>query len=479
MIRLREVACTATMRGTRTSRARQAVRIALIVIAAALSQSVSADMFSAALAYQKGDFEQAFKDFRELAELGQPTAQFNVAAMYAKGQGTRQSELNAYAWAMIAADNGEPRGKVLADELRPNLAPGSEKLAEDVRSRFGPPALTERLMPRALARPAEELEQRQRCRPVKDYMPTYPEDARREGIEGEVYVEFTLMPDGHARNSRILYAIPGEQFEKAVRATLLRADFVPGAAGGDPIQCTLFYRFTIAGANLQDYVGLKAFVAKTLAQAQDGDPKAQLIYGMMIAGLPQLNRPRSAALPWFLKAAQSGSPVAQFEVGYSLLKGWGCQCEENKALIWLGRAAATDEPDAQVALAAYSLRDRADSEGFKRAKIWLERAVAHGNRDGMLYLSALLAAAPDAGLRDAKRSLDLLGEVFAGDRNDPTAFEIRAAAQAGLGNFPGAVKSERTAINMARKIGWDVSALNERLSSYQGNQPWYGDLLGF
>jgi TPR repeat protein len=87
-----------------------------------------ADLVSAGAAYQKGDFEAAFKDYRALAELGQPTAQFNVAVMYARGEGTRQSEIYAYAWASLAAENGLEKAKVLADSLRPALsaAPGSE-----------------------------------------------------------------------------------------------------------------------------------------------------------------------------------------------------------------------------------------------------------------------------------------------------------------------------------------------------------------
>jgi hypothetical protein len=46
-----------------------------------------ADLYSAEVAYNKHDFEAAFQQFRELAELGQPQAQYNLAVMYAKGGG--------------------------------------------------------------------------------------------------------------------------------------------------------------------------------------------------------------------------------------------------------------------------------------------------------------------------------------------------------------------------------------------------------
>ena len=468
----------ATIRRVRKRKPPWFVRAALLLATAAISAPSFADLFTSQTAYQKGDFDTAFKGFRELAELGQPKAQYNLAIMYARGEGTRESDINAYAWAEIAGDNGNPQGKLLADKVRPYLAPGSESLAEDIRARFGPPALTERLMPKALASADDEL-MRTRCKPVANAFPTYPLQALDEGVQGEVFVAFTLMPDGHARNPRILYAIPRKAFEQTVRSRIMSSGFGVAPAGSAPLQCTLFYRFVIEGKGLSDYDSLKAFMVKIRKRAEEGDPGAQLVYGMAISGLPQLSRPRSEALPWFLKAAQAGSPAAQFQVGYSLLNGLGCRCEESKALVWLARAAASDEPDAQVALGAYALRDRSDPDALKRAKVWLERAVAQDSHDGTLYLSALLSTAPDAQLRDPKRGLDLIDKMFAGIKEDPTAFEIRAAAQAALARFPEAVNNEQTAINMARKIGWDVSALNERLSSYQGNQPWYGDLLGF
>src|SRR6266853_1179907 len=123
------------------------MRILLVLVMAVLCGAARADLFTAQVAYAKGDYGRAFKDYRELAELGQPQAQYNLAVMYAKGQGARQSELNAYAWASLAAEGGYALGKTLADKLRPELAPGSEKLAEDIRAPFSRAVLDARLMP--------------------------------------------------------------------------------------------------------------------------------------------------------------------------------------------------------------------------------------------------------------------------------------------------------------------------------------------
>jgi TPR repeat protein len=229
----------------------------------------------------------------------------------------------------------------------------------------------------------------------------------------------------------------------------------------------------------RDYYRLDGFVAETLADAKAGDPQAQMLYGMLLVGLPQLNKPRSQALPWFLKSAQAGIPSAQYQVGYSLLKGWGCSCDENKGVDWLRRAAQAGQPEAEVTLAMYALKGSPDEGRLKQAKLWLEQAAASGSHDGRLYLSALLATAPEAQGGDPRRALTLLDTVFRGVKDDPTAFEIRAAAQASAGEFKEAVQSERKAIAMAQRLKWDMSPLNERLTHYMANQPWRGSLLEF
>src|SRR5437588_234200 len=98
--------------------------VVFVAFAGLVTTPAVADLISASTAYQKGDYAKAFRDFRELAELGQPTAQFNLAVMYAKGQGVRQSEIYAYAWASLAAENGLEKAEHMADGLRPGIAPG-------------------------------------------------------------------------------------------------------------------------------------------------------------------------------------------------------------------------------------------------------------------------------------------------------------------------------------------------------------------
>ena len=450
------------------------MRAALLVGLLVLCPSAYADIFTAQLAYEKGDYERAFKDYRDLAELGQPLAQFNLAVMYARGLGTRQSDLYAYAWATLAAENGSAPGKSLADKLRPRLAPGSEQIADDIARPYSRAALDAQLMPHD---PVTAMDRR--CLAMEQYSPEYPAQGRRQGVQGEVYVEYTVMADGSARNPRIIYeAVSGGFFDDAVKRGVMRSRYRPLEPGAPAIHCERLWRFTLDNTGSAEYPQLLNYLEQTRKKAENGDTGAQWIYGMLLGGLPQLGHRPQDGMPWFLKAAQAGSREAQYEVGTGLLTGWGCQCDEKKGLIWLRKAAEADEPDAQVTLATYDLRGTPDAAGTRRAVRWLERAAGHGNPYAREYLSAVLAASAVTETREPKRALELIRSAHPFEE-DPTPLEIEAAAEAGAGDFKAAIKAEQRAIRMATDLHWDAAPLTERLDSYQHQKPWYGDLLGF
>ncbi|MBV8145105.1 MAG: SEL1-like repeat protein [Gammaproteobacteria bacterium] len=443
------------------------------VLALLLSPAALADLFTAQLAYDKGEYERAFHDYRELAELGQSVAQYNLAIMYANGQGARQSDINAYAWASVAAENGQPDAKLLADRLRPQLAPGSEQLADDIAAPYRRAALEARLMPKI----GDDEGTRQQCTPVKIEMPVYPIDLRYATVQGNLVVEFAIPPDGTARNPRVSYSMPPGVFDESARRAVLRTRFAVRAAGEPAIHCRLMYRFVAQSEGAADYPELEAYVRSARKQAEAGSAKAEYLYGLLLSGFPQLRHSEQDALPWFLKAAQQGQRQAQYAVGRNLMWGRGCQCEESKAEVWIRKAAEADEPGAQVTLAQFALRGSPDAADTAKAKVWLERAVAHGDHDGMLYLSALLAATPIEQLRDPPRALTLLDKVRKDLGGDPIELEIRAAAQAASGEFSKAVDSERKAVRAADALHWDLAPLKERLDLYGLSRPWYGNLL--
>jgi len=454
--------------------------IAVVALASLLSSTPAlADLYAAEKAYEKGDFAGAFQQFKELAELGQPHAQFNLAVMYARGEGVTTSNTNAYAWASLAAQNGEARGKELADKLEPMLTPTSLRFSSDLQAQFGQAKLNERLLPQVLH--GREYVDHDPPRHLKAYVPAYPKDAERKGIQGETYVEFVVAPDGHPRMPRILYSLPSGYFEEFVRDSVMRSTYLPARINGEPISAStsMLYNFVVNSVTIRDYGTLEARVNDTKLKAEAGDPSAQMLYGMMLAGLPQLKQTYDKALPWFLKAAQAGSSYAQYQIGTGLLNGRGCQCDNIKGEIWLEKAAQADESDAQVSLAEYLLRGKPSSEALQGAMIWLERAVKQNNVSAKLLLSSILAANPFADIRDPARALALTDGMQHMYKEDPSYWEIRAAALASRADYNAANKAQSQALNEATRLGWDLAPLQQRASLYASHQPWHGDLLNF
>jgi uncharacterized protein len=444
-----------------------------------LASPVHADLYSAHVAYENHDYKKAFEEFKELAELGQPQAQYTLAVLYVRGEGVPTSLTYGHAWAALAGENGQAKGSALAAELGPQLTPTSLRLSSDLQAQYSQANLNKRLLPNFLK--GRDYQDRDPARLSKPFVPPYPTEAREKGVQGEAFVEFIVAPDGRPRIPRILYALPNGFFEGTVRESILRTVYLPARLNGEPISSsvTMFYNFKMESVTIRDYGDLEQRVLKTKLKAEAGDPSAQMLYGMMIAGLPQLKQSRDQALPWFLKAAQAGAPYAQFQIGTGLMQGRGCQCDSTKGEIWLEKAAQADQPDAQVSLAEYLLRDRPTRESVAGALVWLERAAKQGNSFAKLQLAARLAASPSTDLRDPGRAMSLVDGLEHEYKKDPCFWEIRAAANASRGDFRAAVNAENQAIVEATGLGWDVSLLALRQSLYASQQTWTGNLLDF
>jgi len=78
----------------------------IILVVAWATVAVAASIQEAEFAYDRGDYTQAARLFRPLAEQGIASAQFNLGMMYAKGQGVPQDYQAALTWYRRAAEQG-------------------------------------------------------------------------------------------------------------------------------------------------------------------------------------------------------------------------------------------------------------------------------------------------------------------------------------------------------------------------------------
>ncbi|HEB92217.1 MAG TPA: sel1 repeat family protein [Gammaproteobacteria bacterium] len=81
-------------------------KISLALALAVPCFPVYAGVEEGAKAIQKGQFEEAFSEWRPLAEKGESTVQAAIGVMYHAGQGVPQDYKKAFQWYRRAAENG-------------------------------------------------------------------------------------------------------------------------------------------------------------------------------------------------------------------------------------------------------------------------------------------------------------------------------------------------------------------------------------
>ena len=83
----------------------------------------------------------------------------------------------------------------------------------------------------------------------------YPEEAKKQGISGKVFVGFVVETDGSVSNVKVLQGIGGGCDEEAVRVVKMMPNWIPGEASGEKVRVMYMipinFRLTFPGP--QDY----------------------------------------------------------------------------------------------------------------------------------------------------------------------------------------------------------------------------------
>ena len=451
----------------------------LVISAVFAPLPARANLYSAAAATEKKEYAKAFELYRELAEMGQPEAQENLAVMYVNGEGVKRDNVLGYAWAAIAIENGGGEAaKGIVAQLEPHMNDAARARVADLESRFGKEALEKSLIPVPPAR--SETPKPQNCKIVGPANPEtyYPAGARRQSITGDTVVEFLVYGDGRAHDPRSMHSFPPDVFSVAGRAVALNNRAAPHMVNGAVVPCSLKIKIKFSLKFPGQKVSLKEDILPTRERAMRGDPMAQMAYAIVIENRSDLAEKDESPLEWYLKAAQAGIPAAQHIVGAYALSGSAVE-QQAKGPIWLNKAADAGNPEGQLALANYYLRQLPDPVALAAAVDWFGKAVDGGSRDARFYFAALLATGPDAALRNPARALELTEKAKDDFGMNPIWFEIRAAAYAAQGDFEKAKKEQGTAVRTAKRLEWNTAPQEARLADYAGSKPWSGDLFAF
>ena len=109
--------------------------------------------------YQAHDYKKAYKTYFKLAKIGDHYSQGRIATMYANGEGKKPDTAEAYAWAVLAAENGDEQAVIRRDELlaQANDKVKAQKEAEKLVKKYGRVALEKKAQKRENMRSAHEM----------------------------------------------------------------------------------------------------------------------------------------------------------------------------------------------------------------------------------------------------------------------------------------------------------------------------------
>jgi TPR repeat protein len=121
--------------------------------------------------------------------------------------------------------------------------------------------------------------------------------------------------------------------------------------------------------------------ASLLPLAEQGDPSAEGVVGLIFAMGLLPNHDPKVGVEWLRKAAAGDDPVAEYALGQASLDGrFGAPHDEQAAVLWLRKAAVHADPmksaDAQLALARLYATGRGVTASQEEAQTWYNKARA-------------------------------------------------------------------------------------------------------
>ncbi len=182
----------------------------LLLIFASYAQ---ADWLKAMLAYENKDFTTARAEFKQLIELANDGAAFNLGVMAYNGEGQEKDVVEAAAYFQLADSLQHPSATAVLTSVLGNM---TEPQAEQAELRYR--QLQQKVVLNQAAQKVISYDdptgKRQASQPLKRTNPRYPVDAVLHGQFGYVALRFLVDPKGRVQAVDTLDAYPENVFER-------------------------------------------------------------------------------------------------------------------------------------------------------------------------------------------------------------------------------------------------------------------------
>ena len=112
--------------------------ILVLSLLANSAQSGAADLATGLAAYERQDYQAALGQLMQLAEAGDPDAQFIMGRMFGRGEGVLQDYIEAYKWYNLAASRGQRLAAAARDSVAAKMTPGQVAEAQELARAWRP-----------------------------------------------------------------------------------------------------------------------------------------------------------------------------------------------------------------------------------------------------------------------------------------------------------------------------------------------------
>ncbi len=160
------------------------------------------------------------------------------------------------------------------------------------------------------------------------------------------------------------------------------------AAQGDP-NAQLLYGLAYLGGRYNLESNSKKAAYWLLRAARDGQIYAALEMGKLFALGNGVNKEPEHAVYWWRKAAKGGLSEAQYQLGKAYLDGFGITKNPTESMHWMTLAAENGNHNAEYELGKMYQEGYATVEDKVLAQDWLSRAARSGNSSAINFLAAL------------------------------------------------------------------------------------------
>ncbi len=374
---------------------------------------VKADILSATLAYNQGEYQTAYQEFQRLSLLGNKDAIYNVGVMFLYGQGVEKNLTHAYAWFLLAADFGLDEARSAARLIEqefddPSILTATYQL---LQQGFSFADFSKTLLPIFNEKQYSPKTEQPPLR-LHSVNAKYPKAAYEKGLEGWVWLEFDVDELGTVKDVDIIDAFPSNTFNRAIYNAVRRWRYQPYQIDGQvkPYSSrSLLYHFTTFKGKRYDasFSRQKRDYHKKINQLIESAEQGNALVQYYIANwleTDEHNATRLLRFHWqnptasselLFSSAINGYPNSQYRLGANLLRGEYTDTDRKKGLKWILYAAQSGFVFAQYRLARELLDKRYVEYDPAKAKKWLVTAAKQGHFRAIRDLLALLIETGD------------------------------------------------------------------------------------